>query len=216
MNADIYLNDLLPNPPQPPANFEVSGDYGDNPYMTWDANTESDLVGYNIYREFGNTIDKLNNDPVQATNFTDSDMTVGPLVDVDYWATAVDVTQLESAESNRGSIMVYGFPKDNVSTMLPEKYQIHQNFPNPFNPVTSINYAVPKRSRVSIIINDINGREVGNTSYMSKEPGFYTYRWNAVGKGVNISSGMYFLTINMKSLVDEDKYYKTIKMLYVR
>ena len=47
-------------------------------------------------------------------------------------------------------------------TPVPNEFALHDNYPNPFNPVTTINYDLPKDAYVNLIIYDIMGREVAN------------------------------------------------------
>src|SRR3974377_1447913 len=44
--------------------------------------------------------------------------------------------------------------------IVPDKYSLEQNFPNPFNPTTTIIFSIPKASYVEITIFDITGREI--------------------------------------------------------
>jgi len=67
-------------------------------------------------------------------------------------------------------------------------YDLKQNFPNPFNPITAIEYTLPSRSEVSLIIFNLRGQEVARLVDEDKPAGTHTVKWNAV----NVSSGIYF------------------------
>jgi hypothetical protein len=73
---------------------------------------------------------------------------------------------------------------------LPKETALDQNFPNPFNPVTKIQYAIPVGTygRTSLQVFDLLGREVATLVNEPKEPGVYTVQWDASGVG----SGVYF------------------------
>lgn len=75
-----------------------------------------------------------------------------------------------------------------ISGLVPEKFKIHQNFPNPFNPVTKIKFEIPKSSRIKLAVYDLMGKEVGLLHNGILSPGIYEYSWNAK----NLSSGIYF------------------------
>ena len=75
-----------------------------------------------------------------------------------------------------------------VSSNVPDKFELSQNFPNPFNPSTKINFAVPYRSFVSLKIFDMNGREVSVLLNQMQNAGTYQYDFNAG----NLTSGTYF------------------------
>ena len=75
-----------------------------------------------------------------------------------------------------------------ISQIIPAKYELNQNYPNPFNPSTNINFSIPKSGFVSLKIFDISGKEIGNLINENLTPGVYEYKFNAA----NLSSGVYF------------------------
>jgi len=75
---------------------------------------------------------------------------------------------------------------------IPQQYAISQNYPNPFNAGTVIEYSLPNASSVSIVIYDIQGREVASLVQSVQAAGSYRVRWtgtNNYGRGV--ASGVY-------------------------
>jgi len=79
-----------------------------------------------------------------------------------------------------------------IGTNLPAEFSISQNFPNPFNPVTSIAFDVAKMDEVSLVVYDLTGKEVATLVSGTYTPGTYKVEWNAVNNaGDGISSGMY-------------------------
>ncbi|MHB8580608.1 MAG: C25 family cysteine peptidase [Ignavibacteriaceae bacterium] len=77
---------------------------------------------------------------------------------------------------------------DNGLKNIPNSYSLKQNFPNPFNPSTTISYSIPKAGFVTINVFDILGREVSMLVSEEKQPGNYEIKFN----GINLSSGIYF------------------------
>ncbi|MBK8981362.1 MAG: T9SS type A sorting domain-containing protein [Ignavibacteria bacterium] len=75
-----------------------------------------------------------------------------------------------------------------ISQIIPSKYELNQNYPNPFNPSTKINFSIPKSGLVSLKIFDISGKEIANLISENLTPGVYEYKFNAA----NLSSGVYF------------------------
>jgi hypothetical protein len=69
----------------------------------------------------------------------------------------------------------------------PENYTLEQNFPNPFNPSTTIYYDLPIDSRISIIVYDILGREVTRLVDRVEEAGYHDVRFDAH----HLASGAY-------------------------
>lgn len=88
----------------------------------------------------------------------------------------------------------------------PEKFDLKQNFPNPFNPVTSIRFEIPKTSNVKIVIFDITGREISKPVNEKMVAGTYEIKWN----GSNYASGIYFYKI------ETSDYNKTMKMVMIK
>ena len=87
------------------------------------------------------------------------------------------------------------------------------NYPNPFNPVTNINYQLPVESSVNLTVYDVSGRAVTELVNKIQDRGIYTATWNAE----SFASGVYFYRftatgVNNNSLV----YSKTVKMILVK
>ncbi|MBK9226543.1 MAG: T9SS type A sorting domain-containing protein [Ignavibacteria bacterium] len=80
----------------------------------------------------------------------------------------------------------------NYNSLIPSKYELYQNFPNPFNPTTSIRFDLPKSSFVSIAIYDMTGRQVTELVNTNLNAGAYEYNFNAT----SLSSGVYYYSIN--------------------
>jgi cyanophycinase len=74
---------------------------------------------------------------------------------------------------------------------LPPGFVLEQNFPNPFNPTTTIRYTVPIESFVQLTISDILGHEVAIPVRGQHSPGTFSVRFD----GSNLSSGAYFYTL---------------------
>ncbi len=83
-----------------------------------------------------------------------------------------------------------------LSTIAPESYELTQNFPNPFNPTTTIHFKVaPTTSglaNVSIRIYDLSGREVKTLINEPMEPGEYAVEWDGTNaRGKAVAGGVY-------------------------
>lgn len=75
-----------------------------------------------------------------------------------------------------------------VSGEVPEKFSLSQNFPNPFNPKTTIRFDIPKAGNVKLVVYDITGREVSMIVNEHLNAGKYEVKFD----GSNLSSGTYF------------------------
>lgn len=90
----------------------------------------------------------------------------------------------------------------NIKTAeIPKTFRLYVNYPNPFNPATTIRYDIPKQSFVKLTVYDILGREVEVLVNEKKEPGSYDILWNAA----NYASGAYFYKMETESYTDIKK-----------
>ncbi|HMQ69818.1 MAG TPA: T9SS type A sorting domain-containing protein [Ignavibacteria bacterium] len=81
------------------------------------------------------------------------------------------------------------------NTELPQKFNLNQNFPNPFNPVTSIDFELPFTGNTELTVFDINGKTVDVLINGSKPAGKYSVSFNAA----NLPSGVYLYKLKTES-----------------
>lgn len=74
-----------------------------------------------------------------------------------------------------------------IDISLPEVFALSQNFPDPFNPVTTINYSLSNDGKVSLKVYDILGREVSTLVNENQKTGTHSVKFN----GINLPSGVY-------------------------
>jgi hypothetical protein len=86
----------------------------------------------------------------------------------------------------------------NTSSGLPEVVSLAQNFPNPFNPVTTIRYGLPWRAKIVMTVYDLLGRVATVLDEGMREPGQHDVRFNGVGQ----PSGVYFCRLQVDRVVD--------------
>jgi hypothetical protein len=85
--------------------------------------------------------------------------------------------------------------------ILPESYSLAAAYPNPFNPTTTINFAIPANADVSISVYNLQGREVVSLANGSYDAGYHQVIWNADSH----SSGVYFVKMIAGSYVNTQK-----------
>lgn len=116
-----------------------------------------------------------------------------------------DISNVNFALSNLVSV-------NSIDTEVPVDFFLAQNFPNPFNPETIINYSVPELSKVKLTIYDALGKEVNTLLNTSQNAGQYKINWD--GKdflGIDVPSGVYFYNLNAGNSFNQTK-----KMFLVR
>jgi len=92
------------------------------------------------------------------------------------------------------------------SIVLPSKYELMANYPNPFNPTTNIQFALPANSNVKLTVVNALGQVVAELVNGELSAGIHDVSWNAT----NMTSGIYFYTIQA------DNFVQTRKMLLIK
>ncbi len=99
---------------------------------------------------------------------------------------------------------------------IPEAFTLEQNFPNPFNPVTTITFGVPSASTVKVTVFDIVGKEVITLFEGRSEAGFHSVTWNgANSQREQVASGLYFYSLD--ATVSDGRHFTQLrKMLLLK
>jgi len=79
-----------------------------------------------------------------------------------------------------------------IFSPIPDNFELSPAYPNPFNPITTVNYALPVESDIVLSVYNIQGRLVTYLENGLKSAGYYETVWNAS----NNASGMYFIRLN--------------------
>ncbi|NWF88488.1 MAG: T9SS type A sorting domain-containing protein [Ignavibacteriaceae bacterium] len=93
-----------------------------------------------------------------------------------------------------------------VKNEIPTEFGLHQNFPNPFNPITNISWQSPVSGRHTLKVYDILGKEVAALVNDEKEAGYHSIDFDAS----NLTSGVYFCRLTIK------EFHSTIRMILIR
>ena len=95
---------------------------------------------------------------------------------------------------------------NNFENYIPDEYYLHQNFPNPFNPVTKISYAISNEGFTKVIIFNSAGKEIARLVDGYQPAGKYNIDFNSI----DLSSGIYFCYLHSGSFI------KSIKMVLIK
>jgi hypothetical protein len=87
-----------------------------------------------------------------------------------------------------------------------KSYNLSNNYPNPFNPTTTIKYQIPELSFVTLKVYDVLGNEIAILVNEEKSAGGYEVKFNAA----DLASGIYLYQLKAKEFV------RTKKMLLIR
>ena len=99
----------------------------------------------------------------------------------------------------------------NNNRVMPDQYILHQSYPNPFNPITTLRYQLPENTFVNIIIYDMLGKEVKTLINQTQDAGYKSVIWNATNNyGKPVSAGIYLYQIQA------GEYMQTKKMVLLK
>jgi hypothetical protein len=99
----------------------------------------------------------------------------------------------------------------------PAKFELFQNFPNPFNPTTTIRYAVPEKGWVRIWVYDVLGRIVRQLLDGETYPGAYETTWDGRDEqGHQVASGVYLYQLQFHPSTNRPPLLLTGKMILLR
>ena len=88
----------------------------------------------------------------------------------------------------------------------PTDYFLSQNFPNPFNPITTVRYELPEDSFVDVTVYDMLGNAVNNLVNTYQSSGYKSIQWDATSnQGEPVSAGVYLYKIKAGDFVDTKK-----------
>lgn len=186
--------------------------------FTWNKSTNNNTVTYKIkIRKFGSSVDYIlpaNNNGLDSVagirkGYLDS-MAVqmgvtGDSVRCSWRAWAYNgIDSLQAANSFIISFVRAPIGVQVISSEIPQRFALYNNYPNPFNPVTKINFDIPNISgdkKVQVAVYDVLGNQVELLVNEELSAGKYSVDWNAM----NYSSGIYFYRINAGNYTDTKK-----------
>jgi hypothetical protein len=123
-------------------------------------------------------------------------------------ASSGDLISLQSDSStvwiNMGISIINLYPDLNMGenlSILPIYYYLARPYPNPFNPVTNLQYSLPVNTDVELVIYDISGRQVQTLISDFKTAGHHSVNWNAS----SYPSGMYLVKMVTREFTQTQK-----------
>ncbi len=94
---------------------------------------------------------------------------------------------------------------DEVSNNVVTNFKLFNNYPNPFNPATTIGYSIPKESFVTLEIFNLLGEKITTLVNETKTPGTYNIRFEAKLNGNDLPDGIYFYRLQADNLIQSKK-----------
>ena len=98
-----------------------------------------------------------------------------------------------------------------VSEGIPTEFALHENYPNPFNPTTTLRFDLPELSDMTLIIYNMLGQTVKTFSLQNTPAGYHSVTWNATNDyGDPVGAGVYLYQLQANQFV------KTRKMVLLK
>ncbi|RMF62199.1 MAG: choice-of-anchor D domain-containing protein, partial [Calditrichaeota bacterium] len=221
---DIQLSGYLNTPPPMP--LLVYPAYEDTAdVLKWSRSNDPDNGDQITY-----TIEILSNQPTFRAETQDTSMTIDEiaqsfnLIDGTFYFWRVKASDNHGAASDFSPLGKFLYVantvtgvKDDRSTN-PTSFRLAQNFPNPFNPTTQIDYELPARANVTLAIYDIRGRLVRRLLDGEDKPsGTHSVFWDGKdASGNSVSSGVYFYAIRISAAETGKTFVQTKKMTLLK
>jgi hypothetical protein len=153
-------------------------------HLEWELFADESLAGFNIYRRKGRDGYEapLNRDGLVSQSdrsFDDTDFEAGQ----NYYY-ALGVVRPDGSELRSALVEVRA---------IAYTFSLGNNYPNPFNPATTIRYSIPKAAHVTLRVYDAQGRLIKSLVNGKKRAGEHTATWNGEDdRGSPVASGVYF------------------------
>ena len=94
---------------------------------------------------------------------------------------------------------------------VPVEFALHENYPNPFNPTTTLRFDLPEVSNLTLTIYNMLGQKVRTFNYQNTSVGYHSVKWNATNDyGDPVGAGVYLYQLQTKDFV------KTRKMVLLK
>ena len=175
---------------------------GNGILLQWSVAAEKNHAGYFVFRSTGKKSDFVR---INETLIVSADPFNGINTDFEFFdvpPTAGEYDYKLQAVSVDGSTQMYGpvtaITLTNVfvaSTTVGDMWNV-ENYPNPFNPVTTIRISAQYKSRVVVSVTDVTGREVANVFNGVLEAGVHHFQWNGrTDAGHEAPSGAYMVRV---------------------
>jgi uncharacterized Ntn-hydrolase superfamily protein len=200
--VDPFLSEIMVEPDTLPANGTSDAVITISPKNNSDTLLASGLQVILSYTGAGllSSVTDLGDGTHEAT-------VTSPIAEGSDTISAIVVSGNDTVSIFRNVIVTYiNATSVNENFVSQDRFYLYQNYPQPFNPSTTIKYQIPKPSFVSLRIFDSLGREIAVLINEEKQTGIYEVEFD----GSNLTSGIYFYTLKA------GEYLNTKKMLLIK
>ena len=213
-----------------PTSLQQMASVGQNVHLTWTDNSNVNRVTkYHIYRaapsipEQKHIVDSVSSG---VQSWYDSDVIVkGPRDGPEYVYYVCGVDNQTLSEGYEATVNQFGQPvsaragaqlASEEGAVLPTQFSVG-NYPNPFNPSTTIAFSLVQNSTVKLDIYDVVGRKVRSLVDGNKSAGYYSVVWNGRDESVKqVASGMYLYRFTASPVTGEKAFTQSGKLMLTK
>ncbi len=201
-NGYSYLQTNLPEEALPIilSEFKAEQENG-NVLISWKTESETNNARFLIYRD-GEVIGTIEGAGTSSEShhysFTDSEVISGN----SYTYVLADLSYANEEVIHEDFAVTVNISENNI----PLEFILEANYPNPFNPITTINYALPKNGPVTLNVYDITGNKIRILVDQEQSAGYRSVVWDGRNnEGIEVNSGMYIFRITTGDYSDSRK-----------
>ena len=192
--------------------------------LQWGASTdpiEGDSISYLLYAKIGvNPPEKIYDTTSTSVSITYEEFLENvfepfpmlPRVTVKFTIVATDGIDTVNVTGDDRVVSVNRY--EYLSTAdegIPTEFALHENYPNPFNPTTTLRFDLPEVSDITLTIYNMLGQRVRTFNMQSTPAGYHTITWDATNDfGEQVGAGVYLYQLQAKDFV------KTRKMVLLK
>lgn len=205
-------NAYNPTLPVTLSSFDAVYSQSNQVLLTWITQTESNVFGYHVFRNTQNSLEssiRISSNVIPAHNtsseniysFTDTQIEYD--TEYYYWLQAID---LNGENDFHGPIHVLSGPIIETPTIIPVVNTLKSAYPNPFNPITTIQFQLSEPQQVYIDIFNNKGQLIKQIYNSQADAGHHSVQWDGKdNEGKACSSGVYFYRMKAGRFVQSKK-----------
>jgi len=191
-------------PPETPTGLTATGSEG-SIALNWEAVTSEKVKYYSIYRKTATSEFSI------VGYSTVPEFTDDAVFQTEVYTYTVTATDFGLNESDRAVPLSLSATAVEEVVELPTEFALKPNYPNPFNPETTIEFALPKTSKVTLTIYNLTGQLIQELVKAEYSAGYQRVIWNGRDfNGNSVGSGVYIYTLKA------DNFSQTRKMILMR
>jgi hypothetical protein len=131
---------------------------------------------------------------------------------VGWYRLVASTSGLSGALSNQFRINLTPKEDEQETVVIPKSYVLRQNFPNPFNPTTTIEYSIPEAGNIHITVHDLLGKEIAVLVNGYQEAGVYMTQFD----GSSLSSGIYIYKLQAEGSSSGKQFIESRQMILMK